>query len=335
MSSWLRSSDRSMRPSVKHAARRRAANPPCGRIHTVRIELCDVGPRDGLQNDRTTLPPETRAELCTRLAATGLPRVEAASFVRRVPQMEGAEEVFAPLPADGVAWAALVLNRKGLDRALDAGAREIHVAYPLTDTFAQRNQNATVEQAPSAAEETVAAAHAAGAKATVKLAVAFGCPFEGDVDPGVVIEHAHRQAAADEIVLADTVGCGVRPQVRRLAPGARRAGKPVGLHLHNTRNTGYANAVAGLEHGATVLDASVGGIGGCPFAPRATGNIATEDLVYLLEGEGVETRVALDALIGVSDGLAGVLGRTLPGYVYRAGAATTPAASRRSTWPGE
>src|SRR3954462_11008191 len=125
MSSWLRSSDRSMRPSVKHAARRRAANPPCGRIHAVRIELCDVGPRDGLQNDRTTLPPETRAELCTRLAAAGLPRVEAASFVRRVPQMEGAEDGFAALP-DADTWAALVLNRKGLERALAAGAREVH-----------------------------------------------------------------------------------------------------------------------------------------------------------------------------------------------------------------
>src|SRR3954447_6663989 len=176
MSSWLRSSDRSMRPSVKHAARRRAANPPCGRIHSVRIELCDVGPCDGLQNDRTTLPPETRAELCARLAGTGLRRVEAASFVRRVPQMEGAEEVFARLPADGAAWAALVLNRKGLDRALDAGAREIHVAYPLTDTFAQRHQQAGGGGAGRAAEEVGAAAHAAGAKATVTLAVAFGCP---------------------------------------------------------------------------------------------------------------------------------------------------------------
>src|SRR4051812_5087534 len=319
MSSRLRSSDRSIAPSVKHAGRRDAANPPCGTIHTLRIDLCDVGPRDGLQNDAVTLAPETRAELCTRLAGAGLRRVEAASFVNpaRVPQMAGADAVLAALPDDGTAWAALVLNRKGLDRALAAGAREIHVAYPLTDTFAQRNQNATVEQAASAAEEIVAAAHAAGAKATVTLAVAFGCPFEGDVDPGVVVEHAHRQAAADEIMLADTVGVGVPAQVRRLLPEALKAGKPVGLHLHNTRNTGYANAVAGLEHGATVLDASVGGLGGCPFAPRATGNIATEDLVYLLDGEGVETGVDLDALIGVTQWLSGVLGRELPGLVHR------------------
>src|SRR3954447_15625517 len=319
MSSWLRSSDRSMRPVSQARRAARAADRPCGRIHSVRIELCDVGPRDGLQNDRTTLPPETRADLCARLAATGLRRVEAASFVRRVPQMEGAEDVFAQLPADGAAWAALVLNRKGLDRALAAGAKEIHVAYPLTDTFAQRNQNATVEQAASAAEEIVAAAHAAGAKATVTLAVAFGCPFEGDVDPGVVIEHAHRQAAADELVLADTVGVGVPAQVRRLVPEALKAGKPVGLHLHNTRNTGYANAVAGLEHGATILDASVGGLGGCPFAPRATGNIATEDLVYLLDGEGVDTHIDLDALIKVAEWLAQTMGRDLPGLVQRAG----------------
>src|SRR3954465_3326976 len=317
MSSWLRSSDRSMRPVSQACRAARAGNRPCGRIHAVRIELCDVGPRDGLQNDPATLPPQTRAELCARLAATGLPRVGAASFVRRVPQMEGAEEVFAHLPADGVAWAALVLNRKGLDRALDAGAREIHVAYPLTATFPPRNPHPTVEQAASAAEEIVAAAHAAGAKATVTLAVAFGCPFEGDVDPGVVIEHAHRQAAADEIVLADTVGVGVPAQVRRLVPGAPKAGKTVGLHLHNTRNTGYANAVAGLEQGATVLDASVGGLGGCPFAPPGPGHNATEDPLHLLNGEGVETGVDLDALIGVTQWLSGVLGRELPGLVHR------------------
>src|SRR4051794_10716518 len=317
MSSWLRSSDRSMRPVSQACRAARAGNRPCGRIHAVRIELCDVGPRDGLQNDRTTLPPETRAELCARLAAGGLPRVEAASFVRRVPQMEGAEEVFAHLPADGVVWAALVLNRKGLDRALDAGAREIHVAYPLTDTFAQRNQNATVEQAANAAEEIVAAAHDAGAKATVTLAVAFGCPFEGDVDPGVVIEHAHRHGAADELMLADTIGVAVPAQIRRLLPEVLQAGRPVGLHLHNTRNTGYANAYAGLAHGATILDASIGGLGGCPFAPRATGNIATEDLVYLLDGEGVETGVDIDGLIAVAEWLAAELGHELPGPLPR------------------
>ena len=215
-------------------------------------------------------------------------------------------------------YAGLVLNRKGLDRALQTSTNEIHVAYPVTDTFAQRNQNTTVEEAARTAEEIIAATDL---KVTATISVAFGCPFEGHVDPGLVIEHAHRMAAAgaDEVILADTIGVGVPRQVRELLPRALEGGKPVGLHMHNTRNTGYANAIAGLEHGATIFDASVGGLGGCPFAPRATGNIATEDLIYLLENEGVETGVDLDALIGVAEWLSGVLGRELPGLVLRAG----------------
>jgi isopropylmalate/homocitrate/citramalate synthase len=292
----------------------------------VGVTLCDVGPRDGLQNDAAILAPPVRAELCRRLAATGLPRVEAASFVHPglVPQMAGAEEVFAELPDDGgTVYAALVLNAKGLERAVAAGAREIHAAYPLTDTFARRNQNTTVAAAAETAAAIVARAHEAGRRATVTLAVAFGCPFEGEVDPGVVVEHARAAAAAgaDEVVLADTIGVAVPGQVARLVDGARAAvgDTPLGLHLHNTRNTGYANAIAGLEHGVAVLDASVGGLGGCPFAPRATGNIATEDLLYLLDREGVQTDVDLDELLGVSEWLSGVLGRELPGLVHRAG----------------
>ena len=280
-----------------------------------------MGPRDGLQNDDVSLDPATRAELCTRLAATGLTRIEAASFVhpKLVPQMAGAEEVFAHLPPDdGVAYSSLVLNRKGLDRALQTSTTEIHVAYPVTETFAKRNQNQTVEEAASMAEEII---EASDLRTTATISVAFGCPFEGHVDPGLVIEHAHRMAAAgaDEIILADTIGVAVPRQVRQLVPEALKGGRPVGLHMHNTRNTGYANAIAGLEHGATIFDASVGGLGGCPFAPRATGNIATEDLIYLLQNEGVDTGIDLDALIGVAEWLAGVLGRDLPGLVQRAG----------------
>jgi hydroxymethylglutaryl-CoA lyase/(R)-citramalyl-CoA lyase len=293
-----------------------------------RVTVCDVAPRDGLQNDAVTLAPATRAELCARLAATGLPRVEAASFVnpQRVPQMAGAEEVFAALGRDhATVYAALALNERGVQRAVAAGADEIHLAYPLTDTFGQRNQGMTVEQGAQAAERMIASGHAAGLRVTATLAVAFGCPFEGRVDPGIVGDHARRMAAAgaDELMLADTIGVGVPAQVRRLLPEAVDAmgGRPVGLHLHNTRNTGYANAATGLEHGATVLDASLGGLGGCPFAPRATGNIATEDLVYLLEGEGVSTGVSLDGLIEAAEWLAGVLGRELPGLVYKAGPA--------------
>jgi len=280
-----------------------------------------VGPRDGLQNDKVTLEPAVRAELCTRLTAAGLRRVEAASFVhpKLVPQMAGAEEVFAALPDDdGTNYASLVLNRKGLERALQTSTNEIHVAYPITETFAQRNQNTTVEEAARAAEDII---RGSDLKVTATVSVAFGCPFEGHVDPGLVIEHALRmaEAGADEVILADTIGVGVPRQVRELVPRALEGGKPVGLHMHNTRNTGYANAMAGLENGATVFDASVGGLGGCPFAPRATGNIATEDLVYLFENEGVQTNIDLDELIKVAEWLSSVLGRDLPGLVQRAG----------------
>jgi len=298
----------------------------------MRVTLCDVAARDGLQNDAVTLAPEVRAQLCRRLARAGLERVEAASFVNpaRVPQMAGAEEVLAELAHDDGAaagdtvYAALALNLRGVQRAVAAGAGEIHLAYPLTDTFAQRNQGMTVTAAAETAEAMIAAGHEAGVPVTATLSVAFGCPFEGRVDPGVVAEHGRRMAAAgaDELMLADTVGVGVPAQVRRLLPDALTAmdGRPVGLHLHNTRNTGYANAIAGLEHGATVFDASLGGLGGCPFAPRATGNIATEDLLYLLDAEGADSGgVSLPALLSAAEWLASVLGRELPGLVYKAG----------------
>jgi hydroxymethylglutaryl-CoA lyase/(R)-citramalyl-CoA lyase len=290
------------------------------------ITLCDVGPRDGLQNDEAVLEPSVRAELCERLAAAGLPRVEAASFVhpKLVPQMAGAEDVLAALPRDGQAtWAALVLNQKGLERAIEANTEEIHVAYPVTETFARRNQNMGVEEAATAAAAIIDAAHEAGLRATATLGASFGCPFEGAVDPGVVADHAARMAADDELMLADTIGVGTPGQVKRLLQTVD-VEIPVGLHLHNTRNTGYANAYAGLEQGVTLFDASIGGLGGCPFAPRATGNIATEDLLYLLEGEGIDTGVDLDRLIAVAEWLSGVLGRPLPGLLHRAGGFPQP-----------
>jgi isopropylmalate/homocitrate/citramalate synthase len=290
------------------------------------IVLCDVGPRDGLQNHDVTLPPATRAELCLRLAAAGLRRVEAGSFVHpgRVPQMAGAEEVFAALEGhDEASWSGLVLNPRGLERAQAAGVSDIHLSYPVSDTFAQRNQGQRLAQAAGLAQEMVRAVKPAGGRVSVTLATSFGCPFEGPIDPGVVVEHVALAAAAgaDEVLLADTIGVAVPAQVRRLVPAALEAaaGRPVGLHLHNTRNTGYANALAGLEAGATLLDASVGGLGGCPFAPNATGNIATEDLVYLLDGEGVETGVDLDALIAVAVWLEERLASPLPGLLHRAG----------------
>ena len=298
------------------------------------ITVCDVGPRDGLQNEPVNLAPSVRAEYARRLAAAGLRGGEAAAFVHpgRVPSMAGAEEVFAALPPrGGTVYAALVLNERGLDRALAAGVARIHVAYPVTDSFALRNQNVTADAGAAMAAAVVRRGHEAGLRVAVTLSVAFGCPFEGRVDPGVVLDHVRRAAAADadEITLADTIGVGVPGHVRRLVPAALEAagGRPIGLHLHNTRNTGYANADAGLESGATLLDASTGGLGGCPFAPGATGNIATEDLVFMLQETGIDTGVDLDALLDAAGRVIGVVGRELPGLVARAGpfpATTSP-----------
>jgi isopropylmalate/homocitrate/citramalate synthase len=297
------------------------------------VIICDVGPRDGLQNEPERLEPAVRAELASRLAAAGVPRVEAVSFVRddRVPQMAGAEEVAALLSRNGTEWSGLVLNERGYERFRATGLERLNLTVAATDSFSRRNANASRDEALAATVRMLERAGSDGVPATVTISVAFGCPFDGAVDPAVVVEMVEGLAGADEVVLADTIGVATPTQVGSLVERTRAAG----FHGHNTRNTGYANALAAVQAGATVLDASVGGIGGCPFAPRATGNIATEDLVYLLEGEGVETGVDLDALIGVSEWLAGVLGRQLPGYVYRAGPATTPAASSRSTSAGE
>jgi hydroxymethylglutaryl-CoA lyase/(R)-citramalyl-CoA lyase len=290
----------------------------------VRVTICDVGPRDGLQNEATALSPAVRAELCDRLAAAGVPRVEAVSFVnpKRVPQMAGAEEVMAAIERrPGTIYAGLVLNDRGYERAVAAGVDEVHYAFPVTDEFCARNQNTTVAAAIETSAGIVARAREDGVRVTVTLSVAFGCPFEGAVDPARVIEIAQQVGATkpDEIVLADTVGVGVPSQVDRVVRGVAALGVPVGCHFHNTRNTGYACAVAALSAGCTVFDASVGGTGGCPFAPRATGNIATEDLVYLLHGMGHETGIDLEALIGHAAWLGGQLGKELPGQLHKAG----------------
>ena len=279
------------------------------------VTICDVGPRDGLQNEPETFEPAFRAELVNRLAAAGLPRVEAASFVRAdaVPQMAGAEEVVAAIERrDGTEYSGLALNEKGYERLTASGLDRVNFTLAATDSFSKRNANQSVAEAHAAAENVIARS---ALPVTLTISVAFGCPFEGRVDPGVVAEIAAGFPTA-EIVLADTIGVATPKQVRELV---ERTGAP-GVHLHNTRNTGYANAVAALESGATLFDASCGGLGGCPYAPRATGNIATEDLVYLFDGEGVETGVDLDALIATSQWLEGALGRRLEGQVYRAGA---------------
>ncbi len=285
--------------------------------------LCDVGPRDGLQNERDVLEPSVRAQLVNRLAAAGLPRVEAVSFVRddRVPQMAGAEDVVAAIERrDGTEYSGLVLNEQGHERLRATALDRVNCTLAATDSFSRRNANASVEQAAQRVERILASADR---PASVTISVAFGCPFEGRVDAGAVTALAERFSGADELVLADTIGVATPKQVRSLIERVVALGGTVGGHFHNTRNTGYANAVAALEGGATVLDASVGGLGGCPFAPRATGNIATEDLVYLLEGDGIATGVDLDALVAVSEWLEELLGRELPGQVYRASSSTS------------
>ena len=281
----------------------------------MRVTLCEVGPRDGLQNEPESLAPGVRADLIDRLAAAGLPRVEAVSFVRddRVPQMAGAEEVVAAIERRaGTEYSGLVLNERGYERLRAAALDRVNVTFAATESFNRANGNASLEEALARVDAILALADV---PATVTISVCFGCPFEGPVDPGRVAELAARFTGRAEVVLADTIGVATPSRVRALV---ERTGAE-GFHGHNTRNTGYANCLAALDAGARVLDASVGGLGGCPYAPRATGNVATEDLVYLLEGEGIETGVDLDALSGVSAWLEGLLGRTLEGYVYRAG----------------
>ena len=280
------------------------------------VTLCDVGPRDGLQNESETFEPPLRGEIVNRLAAAGLARIEAVSFVRddRVPQMAGAEAVVGAIDRRaGTEYSGLVLNERGWERFAASGLDRVNVTFGATESFNRENGNATLEEAVARVEAIVSMS--GDVPATVTISVCFGCPFEGRVDPGVVVELAARFGGRAEVVLADTIGVATPSAVRALIAqtGAQ------GFHGHNTRNTGYANCLAALEAGAQLLDVSVGGLGGCPYAPRATGNVATEDVVYLLEGEGIDTGVDLDALIGVSAWLESILGRKLEGYVYRAG----------------
>jgi hydroxymethylglutaryl-CoA lyase/(R)-citramalyl-CoA lyase len=288
------------------------------------VIVCDVGPRDGLQNEAKTLSPAIRAELCDRLAAAGVRRMEAASFVnpKLVPQMAGAEDVMAALRRrPGTTYAGLVLNDNGYERAIAAGVDEVHYAFSATDEFGRRNQNATTTVGLKTALALVARARSDRVPVTVTISVAFGCPFEGPVPAERVLKIVEHLMAVppDEICLADTIGVGVPPQVHELVRGARALGATVGAHFHNTRNTGYANATAAIEEGVVALDASVGGAGGCPFAPNATGNIATEDLVYLLRGLGVETDIDLDGVIAASRWLGEQLGKKMPGMLAQAG----------------
>jgi isopropylmalate/homocitrate/citramalate synthase len=297
------------------------------------ITIVEVSPRDGLQNESVVLSTDAKVELIAQLVEAGARRVEAVSFAhpRLVPAMADAEAVMARVPrAEGVSYAGLVLNRRGLDRALGAGVDEVNVVVGVTDSFSQRNQNMSTEEAMRQAVEVIAGARDAGLLTTLTLSVAFGCPFEGEVPAERVVSLAKQGADAgvDELCLGDTIGVGVPAQVRSLTAGVREAvgdTPPLRYHFHNTRNTGFANAFAAVLDGVRVLDSSAGGIGGCPFAPNATGNIATDDLVYLLERMGMGTGFDLDRLLPTAAYLSDQLGHEVPALLPRAGVFPPPA----------
>ncbi len=287
------------------------------------IELCDVAPRDGLQSLDVVVPPALRAELAGRLATCGLQRVEVASFVREdlVPAMAEPEAVVAALPAAGAAvWAGLVLNERGYERLAATTLAEVHCTFGVTESFQERNGGSSVEAGLTRALTVCERARGDGRRTAITLSCAFGCPYEGEVDPGLVAELAARSAAtADEVVLADTIGVATPSRVRQLVARSVGDGTRTGVHLHDTRGTALACVVAALEAGASLVDGSVGGVGGCPFAPGAQGNVATEDVVYLLERDGIATGVDLDRLLETAHWLGSILDRPLPGRVQRAG----------------
>ena len=300
------------------------------------ITIVEVGPRDGLQNEKAVLDPGVRVELVQRLEAAGARRVEAVSFVhpKYVPQMAGAEEVMAALPRDpGRSRIGLVLNGKGYDRALGTAVDEVNVALSATDGFGLKNQGLTVDQQVQMLADIMAGrANAEGEPGatpslSATLSCVWGCPFDGEVSTDQVADLVGRIAAlgVGEIALADTIGVGDPWSVTRKVEAARKAAPDavLRLHFHDTRNTGLANAYAGVEAGVDVLDASVGGIGGCPFAPGATGNVATEDLVFMLERAGFSTGYDLDALIATARWIGEKIGRPAPSALSRAGG-----------WPG-
>jgi hydroxymethylglutaryl-CoA lyase len=293
---------------------------------TREVEIVEVAPRDGLQSEDVVLDTATKVELINRAVGAGIRRIEVCSFVNpaRVPQMADAEAVLAALPArDDVTYIGLVLNRRGFERAAAAGLTEINVVAVATDTFAQRNQGATSDETVRVFEDIAPMARDAGIRPTLTISASFGCPYEGEVPVTRVVEIARRgsEAGASEIALADSIGAAVPTDVTERLAAARAVMGDVAVraHFHNTRNTGLANAYAAIEAGVDALDASLGGIGGCPFAPNATGNIPTEDLVYLLSRMGVATGVDLERLTAIVPWIEAELGKRVPGLLSKAG----------------
>jgi hydroxymethylglutaryl-CoA lyase len=291
------------------------------------VQLVEVAPRDGLQAESVVLTTEAKVELIERIVDAGAKRIEVCSFVNpaRVPQMADAEAVLAALPArDDVTYIGLVLNERGFDRAAIAGMREINVVAVTTDTFAQRNQGVTSDETVAAFEAIAGRARDAGIAATLTISTAFGCPYEGEVPVDRVVDIAKRAVAAGatEVAIADTIGVAVPSDVVARVAAVRSVLEPgvaLRAHFHNTRNTGVANSYAAYEAGVDAIDASLGGIGGCPFAPNATGNVPTEDVAYLLERSGVDTGLDLAKLIAVIPWIEEQLGATTPGLLAKAG----------------
>lgn len=293
---------------------------------TRRINIIEVGPRDGLQSEPEILSTATKIEFIRRAIDAGVRALEVTSFVhpKRVPQMADAEDVIRGLPAvEGVRYIGLVLNKKGFERARDVGLGEIGMAVVASDTYNQRNQGVPTAESVKAWIAIAREAKAAGMRANVMISSAFGCPFEGEVPLARVLDLVEQVLEGDpvELGIADSIGVGVPAQVTEMIGSIRERapGMPIRCHFHNTRNTGLANAQAALAAGAASLDASIGGIGGCPFAPAATGNIPTDDLLYMLERSGVETGLSLEKIVETSRWLAEQLGRGVPAMLPKAG----------------
>lgn len=296
-----------------------------------KLELVEVSPRDGLQNEPDVVSTENKLALIDHILAAGLRRLEAASFVnpKKVPQMADGDAVFAGLPKrDDVTFIALALNLRGVERALAAGAKEINYVFCASDGFSIRNNGGTVEETFRVWPEVATAAKLGGARLSATISTAFGCPFDGEVSVERVVAVAEMCAHQNifELALADTIGVAAPSDVRerfRVVKKAVPASVQLRAHFHNTRNTALANAVAAVEEGVRVLDGSLAGIGGCPFAPGAAGNVPTEDLLYMFGRMGFDTGVDLDRAIEAAKFIGGVLGRKTPGMV-----------SRAPKWPG-
>jgi hydroxymethylglutaryl-CoA lyase len=291
-----------------------------------KISILEVGPRDGLQSEPEILPTEVKKEFITRTINAGIKQIEVTSFVhpKKVPQMADAEKLVESLPEnDDVTYIGLIMNQRGFERARDCGIDEVGMVIVSTDTYNMKNQNVVTQESIDNWLSIAAEAKSAGIRTSVVIACSFGCPYEGEIDPEHIASIAEQvlEGKPDVLGLADSVGVAVPSQIKRtfslvkeLAPSI-----PLRTHLHNTRNTGLANAAAAVEAGVSIIDASTGGIGGCPFAPRATGNIPTDDLLYMLDRSGIETGVDLRQVVKTTDWLEEQLGRAVPAMVPKAG----------------